>query len=119
MSTETAKMVACAIVSSMIDSCNSVLVGMSKANVNKLEDVQYALARMVTGIAAYSRDHVTQVFAKLHWLSIRARISFKISMMEFKIRLTEHPSFLTKLIEDAVPSRTLRSSTCRQGTLRE
>ena len=40
MFTETAKMIACAIVSSRLDYCNSVLAGMSDANFNKLESVQ-------------------------------------------------------------------------------
>ena len=60
MSTEPAKIVACAIVSSRLDYCNSVLAGMSEANYNKLERVQYTRARVVTGmlaLLAYSRDH--------------------------------------------------------------
>ena len=81
-------MVACAIVSSMLDYCNAVLAGMSAANFNKLEWVQYALARVATGMPAYSRDHMTPVFAELHWLPIRARMSFKIAMTVFKIRQT-------------------------------
>ena len=104
MSTETAKLVACVIVSTMLDFCNSVLVRMSEANLNKLERV-YALARVVPGMPAYSRDHDFSSHP-LHWLAIRARVSFMIS---------KQPSFLAKLMEDAVPSRTLRSSICHQG----
>ena len=58
MSAETAKMVACTIVSSRLDYCNSVLAGMSDSNFNRLERVQYALARVVTGMFASSRDHI-------------------------------------------------------------
>ena len=36
---------------------------------------------MVTGMPAYSRDHMIPVLAKLHWLPVRARVSFKITMM--------------------------------------
>ena len=86
MSAETAKMVACAIVSSRLDYCNSVLAGISEANFNKLERV--TLACVVTDMPAYSRDHTTPVLAKLHWLPIRARVSFKIAMIVFKIRQT-------------------------------
>ena len=50
MSTNTAMMVARAIVSSRLDYCNSVLAGMSDANFKKLERVQYSLARVVTGM---------------------------------------------------------------------
>ena len=67
----------------------------------------------------YSRDHMMSVLAKLHWLPIRARVSFKIATTVFKVRQTEQPSYLAELIEDAVPSRTLRSSASRQCTLKE
>ena len=68
MSTKRATMVACAIVSSRLDYCNSVLAGMSDANFKKLERVQYSLARVVIGMHVYSRDHMMPVLAKLHWL---------------------------------------------------
>ena len=89
---------------------------MSESNFNKLERVQYALKRVVTGMLAYTCDHITSVLAKL---SIRVRISFKIAMMVFKILQIKQLSYLTELIEDTVPFRTVLSSICRQGTLRE
>ena len=119
MSTETAKMVACAIFSSRLDYCNSVAAKMSEAKFNKLERFQYSLARLVTGMPAYSRNHMTPVLDKLHRLPIRARVSSKIAIMVFKMHQIKQPSYLVELIEDAVPSRTLRSHTCRQGTLRK
>ena len=119
MSTKTAPMVACAIVSSRLDYCNSVLAGMSDANFKKWERVQYSLARVVTGMPVYSRDHMIPVLAKLHWLPIRARVSFKIATTIIKVRQMGRSSYLAELIEDAVPSRTLRSSASRQCTLKE
>ena len=119
VSTKTAKMVACAIVSSGLDYCNPVRARMSEVNFNKFERVLHALAHVITGIPSHSRDHMTPVLAKLHWLPIRAFVSFQIVMMMFKICQIKQPSYLVELIEDAVLSRTLQSSTCRQGTLRE
>ena len=105
MSTQTAKTVVGAIVSYRLDYCNSVLVRMSEANLNKFERVQYALARVVTSMPTYSRGHMAPVLAKLHWLSMLARISFKIALMMFKIRQTKQPSHMAELIEDAYPPR--------------
>ena len=119
ISTNMATMVACAIVSSRLDYCNSVLAGISDAKLKKLERVQYSLARVVTGMRVYSRDHMMPVLAKLHWLLIRVRVSFNIATMVFKVRQTGHTSYLAKLIEDAVLSRRLRSSASRQCTLKE
>ena len=67
----------------------------------------------------YSRDHMMPVLAKRHWLPIRARVSFKIATTVFKVRQTRQLSYLAELIEDAVPSRTLRSSASRQCILKE
>ena len=93
MSTKTATMVACAIVGSRLDYCDSVLAGMSDANFKKLERVQYSLARVVTGMPVYSRDHMMPVLAKLHWQPIRARVSFKIATTVFKVRQRgSHPT---------------------------
>ena len=109
MSTERAKMVACTIFSSRFDYCNSVHARMSEANFNKLKRVQYALAHVVTGMPAYSRNHMITVLTKLHWLPIRDRVSLEIAMMVFKICQMQQPSYLVKLIEDAVPFSSLRS----------
>ena len=86
MSTNTATTVAGAIVSSRLDYGSSILAGMSDANLKKLERVQYSLARVVTGMAVYSSDHMMPVRAKLHWLPIRARVSFKIATTVFNVR---------------------------------
>ena len=80
---------------------------MSDANFKKLERVQYSLARVATGMPVYSHDHMIPILAKLHWLPIRARVSFKIATTVFKVRQTGQPSYLAELIEDAVPSRTV------------
>ena len=46
---ETAKTVACAIVSARLNYCNSILYGTSIANINKLQRVHNSLARVVSG----------------------------------------------------------------------
>ena len=46
---DTAKAMAVAIVGSRLDYCNSVLYGMSQANINRLQRVQNILARVVHG----------------------------------------------------------------------
>ena len=67
----------------------------------------------------YSRDHMMPVLAKMHWLPIRAWVSFKIATTVFKVRQTGQASYLAKLVEDAVPSRKIRSAASRQCTLKE
>ena len=69
MSRDTANMVACAIVSSRLDYRNSVLAGMSSANLDRLQRVQNTLARVVT--ETRRRGHITPVLAGLHWLPVQ------------------------------------------------
>ena len=55
MSTDTAKIVASAIVSSRLDYCNALLAGMSESYLDKLQRVHNTLASVVTGLCR--RDH--------------------------------------------------------------
>ena len=118
MSRETANMVACVIVSSRHDYCNSVLAGMSSANLDRLQRVQNTLARVVTG--TQRRDHITPVLAGLHWLPVQARITFKVTTMVYKIRETRQPTYLSKLITDyylrSSSANRLAVHTCHSST---
>ena len=104
---DTACTVASAIVGSRLDYCNAVLVGISEANLNKLQCVQNTLVRVVTRTRRH--DHISPILADLHWLPIRARITYTIAALVFKIREVKQPMYLTELIEDYKPVRELRS----------
>ena len=56
---------------------DSVLSGTSQSNLNELQHVQNAVARMV--MATSKRQHITSVLAELHWLPVAARIDFIIA----------------------------------------
>ena len=105
---ETAKTVACAIVSARLDYCNSVLYGTTVKNLSKLQRVQNSLARVVTGCRR--SDHITPVLKDLHWLPIRERIHYKISCMTYKVKHSGEPSYLAEQLLQYIPSRNLRSS---------
>ena len=77
MSTDTAKIVACAIVNSRLDYCNALLAGMSESNLDKLQRGQNTFARIVTGLRRW--DHIIPTHKELHWLSIRAKITLKVA----------------------------------------
>ena len=105
---DTACTAASAIVGSRLDYCNAILVGISEANLKKLQCVQNTLAQVVTGTRR--RDHIQPVLADLHWLPIRARITYKIATLVFKIRKVKQPMYLVELIEDYKPVREQRST---------
>ena len=96
-----------AFVSSRLEFCNSLLFGLPKQTLKKLQHVQNVAARTVT--LTRKCEHITPVLYKLHWLPIEERIVFKILLMTFKCMMGLAPSYLSDLVEKYVPRRNLRS----------
>ena len=68
ISNDTAKSVTQTLVSSRLDYANSILFGVSKQNITKLQRSQNTLARVVTRSSRYGS--ATIQLQKLHWLPI-------------------------------------------------
>ena len=96
------------LVTSRIDFCNSLLVGLPSAMLNRLQGVQNAAARLLTGTKKY--DHITPILTELHWLPIKYRIEFKILLLTFKAVHGLAPGYVTSLIEQRRLRPGLRSS---------
>ena len=61
---DTAILAANALVSSLLDYCNSILRGISSLNQKKLQSIQNSMARVLTNQRKY--DHVTPILKQLH-----------------------------------------------------
>ena len=72
---DVAKTVACSLIGSRIDYCNSLLAGMPEYNYVKLQRVQNTLARVVLKVRKF--DHITPALKELHWLPVKLRVTFK------------------------------------------
>jgi hypothetical protein len=81
-----------AFISSCLDYCNSLLVGVSDGVLKKLQSIQHAAARLVTGTQRF--DHITPVLRDLHWLPIRNPITYKVAMLVYKCLHGLAPSIL-------------------------
>jgi len=98
-----------AFVSSRLDSCNSLLAGVSNQLLDKLQRIQNAAARLVTG--ARRSEHITPVLRDLHWLPVRQRIMFKTVVLVYKCQRGTAPQYLQAYCElSARSSRHLRSA---------
>ncbi len=100
-----------AFVTSRIDYSNALLYGLPDTMLSRVQRVQNCAAKIVTNGRKY--DHVTPLLISLHWLPVRYRIMFKVICTVFKCLNGLAPSYLTDLICEYTPIRTLRSSGTR------
>ena len=81
-----------AFISCHLDYCNSLLFGISDRLHRRLQSVQNAAARLVTG--ARRCDHITPVLRQLHWLPVRQRVVFKIAGLVHQSLVGATPTYL-------------------------
>uniref|UniRef100_A0A3P9MP71 Reverse transcriptase domain-containing protein n=1 Tax=Oryzias latipes TaxID=8090 RepID=A0A3P9MP71_ORYLA len=97
-----------AFVTTRLDYCNSLYVGTPHSSLSRLQLVQNAAARLLTG--TWKREHITPVLASLHWLPVHFRVRFKILLFVFKSLNGLAPPYLSELLHLHSPSRSLRSA---------
>jgi hypothetical protein len=108
LSADTTKSLIQALVSSRLDYCNALLIGLPKARIYKLKRIQNASARVISGTRRH--EHITPVLQNLHWLPVESRVEYKIILHTYKALCGEAPQYLQELIQRRIPSRALRSS---------
>jgi hypothetical protein len=96
-----------AFVSSQLDSCNSLLIGLPAYQLHRLQRIQNSAARLIT--LTRCKEHITPVLKNLHWLRVQERIKFKILLITYKIMNGMAPSYLKELVKPYKSQRILRS----------
>ncbi|XP_053224999.1 uncharacterized protein LOC128403884 [Podarcis raffonei] len=96
-----------AMVTSRLDYCNSLYAGLPLKLTQKLQWVQNAAARLLTGSVPW--EHIHPVLFKLHWLPVEYRIRFKVLLLTFKALHGLGPSSLRDRLSRYAPRRASRS----------
>ena len=105
---DTALTIAASLVGSRLDYANSILYGSSKHDIARVQRIQNTLAKVVIG--SCPTGHCNSRLQILHWLPIEYRIQYKLAVLTFNARTSTSPYYLSSLINNYHPSRSLRSS---------
>ena len=108
MSLFVAKTIATALVTSILDYCNSLLYNTANKDIAILQRVQNCLARVVTRSPRFSRS--VPLLKSLHWLPVHYRIIFKICTIAYQALSSIQPAYLNSMLTPARNSRQLRST---------
>ena len=92
LSYETTKVLINALVISRLDNCNSLMYGLPKYLIDRVQHVFNCAVKLITLSKKY--DHVTPLLIELHWLPVEYRIIFKILLTTFKILNGIAPNYL-------------------------
>ena len=84
-----------AFVHCRLDYCNAILTGAADGQIRRLQAVQNAAARLVSG--ARRRHSVSPILRSLHWLPVRRRVIFKSAIIAWKCVNGVAPTYLREL----------------------
>ena len=98
-----------AFISSRLDYCNSLFYNIPAYQLEKLQRIQNAAARLILKESKFC--HITPLLMTLHWLPVKYRINFKILLLTFKAINFLAPSYICDLVTLKKPSNyNLRSN---------
>jgi len=108
LSESVAQALACSLINSRLDYCNSLLYGAPESTINKLQREQNNAARVV--LAAKRHSNAKLLLHQLQWLPVWQRIQYKMAVLTRKVRTTGAPSYLSQHLAQHVATHQTRST---------
>ena len=93
---------------SHLDYSNTILIGIPKHKISRLQRVQVLAARAV--LVRKAHESSTRCLKQLHWLPIHLRIEHKVLTLVFKALKGTAPQYLKDMLKLSKSVRLLRSS---------
>jgi len=97
-----------AFISSRLDYCNTLYIGLSQTFLHRLQLVQNVAARLLTNTPKH--DHITPVLYTLRWLPVKFRIQFKTLLFVFNAVNSLAPPYISETLRLHQSGRALRSA---------
>lgn len=105
---DSARCLAQSLVSSKLDYLNALLINLPDHLLQRLQRVQNTAARIVSRTKRC--EHITPVLRSLHWLPVRARVTFKLCYLVFCALHGSSPAYISELLHIHELPRSLRST---------
>ena len=106
---DTTKKLVQALILSNLDYCNSLLLGIPKYNIAKLQRIQNMSCRMIFQLPNHSS--INTYLTQLHWLKIQESVTYKVATIIYKCVHNITPAYLTEMVISELPhTRNLRST---------
>ena len=100
---------------SHLDYCNSLLFGVPKYQIDRLQNVLNTAARLIFRIPKF--DHISPALFHLHWLPVAYRVHLKLLLLVHKSLNNQGPQYIQEYLQPySVIGHHLRS--CDQGLLK-
>ena len=98
-----------AFVTSHLHNCNSLPFRLPANQINRLQKVQNAAARLVT--ISRRSSHITPILKSLHWLPVQQRVIYNILLLTYRALNDLAPEYISSLLSPHSGGRSgLRSS---------
>ncbi len=93
---DTETLVHALFVTSHVDYCNALLAGIPQYQVQRIQRVLNAAARLIHPCSRFS--HITPVLRSLHWLPVKFRVEFKIALLVYKALNNIAPIYISEML---------------------